>query len=184
MDVSSNGIDIATASITLIGVVISAGIASFVSWLTARSAINSEKLRRQSDLALQIANLISSKDEETKRAAMRRFAVGIVKVIKPESHPEAGRVYFIPMNSRVTVGRASDNDIVLNDAELSLSRWHCGFVASQDKVWIDDFRSSNGTCVNGEEICQSTLLGGQSHIKLGPFVLRYSSVYPNTILHQ
>ena len=128
--------------------------------------------------------MVSAKDHDLRQAAFRRFAVAIVKVVEPTDHVEAGKVYFIPMNSRVTVGRSDDNDIVLTDDENYLSRWHCGFIADQHSVWIDDYESLNGTEVRGSKITASHLLESGDEIGLGPFKLHYRAIRENTILSQ
>jgi pSer/pThr/pTyr-binding forkhead associated (FHA) protein len=115
---------------------------------------------------------------------MRRFAVGVIKVVEPPNHPEAGKVYFIPMNARVTVGRSEDNDIVLSDKNDWLSRWHCGLIADQNSVWIDDFISKNGTKIGSERISTPYLLKTGDEIVLGPFKLRFQKIQENTILSQ
>jgi pSer/pThr/pTyr-binding forkhead associated (FHA) protein len=86
------------------------------------------------------------------------------------------------MNSRVTVGRHQDNDIKLTDEKNSLSRWHCGFVSDQTGVWLEDYRSINGTSVNGMKISSPTALNTGDKISLGPFVFYFVKAKPNTIL--
>ena len=115
---------------------------------------------------------------------MRRFAVGIIKVVAPKNHTEWGKVHFIPMNARVTVGRSEDNDIVLMDDKESLSRWHCGFIANQHSVWIDDYKSLNGTKVRGQIISGSQLLHDEDEIVVGPYKLHFRKIQENTILSQ
>jgi len=177
---------VAAALVALIGVIISTALSSVLSFFlaraTARNTIQSEYTKRQSELALKISELISSKDDKTQKTAMRRFAVGVVKVLKPEDHPECGHVYFIPMNSRITVGRSPDNDIVLSDAYDSVSRWHCGFVSDQHSVWIDDYKSVNGTQIGDEEVRTSRQLKNDEQITLGPYTLHFRRIRENTIL--
>jgi hypothetical protein len=174
----------AAAIIALVGVILSAIVSAALAWLTARNTIRSEHSKRQSELALKISDLVSAQDADARRAAMRRFAVGIVKVVEPKNHPEQGKVHFIPMNSRVTVGRSDDNDIVLKDKENSLSRWHCGFIANQHSVWIDDYKSLNGTNVGGQPISGSRALNTEDQIEIGPYKLHFRIIGQNTILSQ
>src|SRR5664279_1336552 len=133
------------AFIAVGGVVASVLVSVIVAKISARDAVRSEQTKRQSELALKISDIVSSKDEDLRKAAMRRFAVAVVKVTQPKNNKEYGMVYFIPMNSRVTVGRDKDNDIVLDLEERYLSRWHCGFLSDQRNVWIEDYKSTNGT---------------------------------------
>jgi hypothetical protein len=172
------------AVIALIGVIVSAIVSLILAWFAARAAVKSEHAKRQSELALKISDMVSAADETSRRSAMRRFAVGLVKIMGPEKHAEYGNVYFIPMNSRVTVGRSDDKDIVLTDKDVWLSRWHCGFISDQQRVWLDDYKSSNGTEVGGQKISGSRELKSGDEISLGPFKLHYQAIHPNTILAQ
>jgi hypothetical protein len=172
------------ALIAFIGVVISAIVSFVLARLTAKNTVKNEQAKRQSELALKIAELISSGDNGAQRTAMRRYAVGIVKIVGPEHHPQAGLVYFIPMNSRITVGRSLDNDIVLQDEDNSVSRWHCGFIFDQHSVWIDDYKSTNGTVVGNKKIVGSRLLDDNEEIQLPPYKLHFRRIRENTILSQ
>jgi len=50
--------------------------------------------------------------------------------------------------SRITVGRASSNDIVIADADVS--RTHAFFKVQSDYIVLGDAGSSNGTMINGK----------------------------------
>jgi hypothetical protein len=175
---------IVAAIIALIGVIVSAVVSLILAWFAAHAAVKSEHAKRQSELALKISDMVSAADKTSRRSAMRRFAVGIVKIVGPKEHEEYGNVHFIPMNSRVTVGRSADNDIVLMDKDVSLSRWHCGFISDQQRVWLDDYKSLNGTKVGGQKISGSQELKSGDEITLGPFKLHFQTIHPNTILAQ
>jgi pSer/pThr/pTyr-binding forkhead associated (FHA) protein len=167
----------------------------------AQATSKREQEQRQQELALKIVDTIS-KD----RTAARRFAIGLVKVEKvgeqDESSDERGKVYFIPVNSRITVGRDEENDIHLYDPNLKdknryLSRFQCGFVADQHEVIVEDFISANGTLVsdpNGNETAElegarvkfapvrhRKLVDGD-RIWVGSFVLRFKKLQENRIL--
>jgi hypothetical protein len=168
----------------IVSALLSAAIAYFLARFTAQNTVRSEHAKRQAELGLKISELVSTKEEDARRSAMRRFAVGIIKVMAPTQHPECGNVYFVPMNSRITVGRSDDNDIVLKDDENILSRWHCGFIADQHKVWIDDYKSTNGTKVNGAYIKKPFRLASEDDITIGPYRMHFRSIRENTILTQ
>lgn len=180
----SGNSDISTALIALIGVILSALISVVLAWYTAKRTATSEQVKRQSELALRISDLVSNKDGDVRLAALRRFAIAIIKVEEPVGHPEVGKVYFIPMNARVTVGRSDDNDIVLKDKNNYLSRWHCGFIADQHNVWIDDYCSINGTSVGGVLVAGSPQLANGDVIEIGPYKLQYRTIKENSILSQ
>ncbi len=64
----------------------------------------------------------------------------------------------------ITIGRGNDADISIPD-KLS-SRLHCGISFWNDAYFIRDFKSKNGTLVNGRRIDVIRLNAGD-HIKVG-----------------
>jgi pSer/pThr/pTyr-binding forkhead associated (FHA) protein/thioredoxin reductase/ferredoxin len=64
-----------------------------------------------------------------------------------------------------TIGRASDNDIVLDDR--SVSAHHAAIVAAETGFVLNDAGSSNGTFVNGERVEGERPLGGHDLIRFG-----------------
>ncbi|MBT3389591.1 MAG: FHA domain-containing protein, partial [Chloroflexi bacterium] len=69
----------------------------------------------------------------------------------------------------LTLGRAEDNDIVIDDAEVS--RYHARLTWQGDKWVIEDLGSSNGTYINGQRISAPTILAAGSQLRLGPDVV-------------
>lgn len=66
----------------------------------------------------------------------------------------------------IRIGRASDNDLVVNDAQVS--RHHCHIIKNDDDTYvIYDDKSRNGTFVNGWKISGSKTLNLQDKIKIG-----------------
>jgi hypothetical protein len=73
---------------------------------------------------------------------------------------------------RTSLGRKSQNDIVLTD--LSVSGLHCVFEREgSDEIWIQDLDSTNGTYVNDERVYQRHSLDDQDVISIGVYVIRY-----------
>jgi len=64
----------------------------------------------------------------------------------------------------VTIGRAPDNLLVIN--ESSVSSHHAKIDAGNSGVYLTDLFSSNGTCVNGEKIMTLKLSDGD-RVRLG-----------------
>jgi len=62
--------------------------------------------------------------------------------------PAGGAVH--PVGALLTVGRAEDNGLQLQDDHVS--RHHARFFACEDTVFLQDFGASNGTFVNGERL--------------------------------
>ena len=58
----------------------------------------------------------------------------------------------------LSVGRSSDNIIQVIDKKIS--RKHAEFVLKQDKYWIVDLKSKNGTYVNGMKVLEQILNDG------------------------
>ena len=64
-----------------------------------------------------------------------------------------------------TVGRSSDNDVVLED--VYASRRHCAILVHSDETCeLHDTASKNGTCVNGTRIVGPTLLKSGDEIRI------------------
>jgi adenylate cyclase len=82
-----------------------------------------------------------------------------------------GPVQTYPVEKRVTkIGRAPDNDIVLVDAERSVSRWHATITCEgAEPVSVEDLNSANGTMVNGQLIKGVTALRPKDVIAVGAF---------------
>ena len=72
---------------------------------------------------------------------------------------EDGRHRVVPLSKAVTsVGRRSDNDLVLADEHIS--RRHARIMRQEDDFVIEDLTSRHGTFLNGERITRAVLKGG------------------------
>lgn len=76
----------------------------------------------------------------------------------------------------LTVGRVEGNDLVL--AHGKVSKLHCRLFAIDDKLYIEDARSTNGTLVNQQSIKQPTLLEPGDVVFVGTCLLRALLVLP------
>lgn len=72
------------------------------------------------------------------------------------------------LSGTLTVGRAADNDIVLEDTVVS--GHHCRFVSPDTVIDLD---STNGTLVNGSRINGRRQLSAGDRIAIGATVFRY-----------
>lgn len=52
----------------------------------------------------------------------------------------------VPLNSRISIGRETINNIVLDDP--TVSRSHCSIIRDSEGLFIKDENSTNGTSVN------------------------------------
>jgi hypothetical protein len=80
------------------------------------------------------------------------------------SGPTPGKIFPLE-GDIITVGRESENTIVINDAEVS--RKHTQFVYQGGKYIITDLGSTNGTFVNGQRLTGQHILQPGEVISLG-----------------
>lgn len=76
---------------------------------------------------------------------------------------------FPLVRDQITLGRALDNDVVLDDVRVS--RYHASLSLSEDVLSIRDLESTNGTSVNGRRVSDSRLRRGDV-VSLGGLELR------------
>ncbi len=88
--------------------------------------------------------------------------------------PVPGKVYDL-VKDVMTIGRDVNNDIVINDAEVS--RNHGRLTSQSGGYLIEDLASTNGTFVNGQRLIGPKLLNPSDVIGLGAtIVIEYSYV--------
>jgi cell division protein FtsL len=174
MDAWVNGL-----AFPLLMAAISAAIAVIVARYQAIRTTRQQIEVRQRDLSIEVTKLLL--DGGTAKAAARRFAVGVAKVMVAENGSEKGWTLFIPINSRVTVGRDSSNDIALSGP--GVSRFHCGLVSDGEHVVIEDYCSTNGTKVNGIELNlgATKALSSGDEIHLPGYTILFKSVYRSSM---
>jgi hypothetical protein len=73
----------------------------------------------------------------------------------------------------ITIGRATDNELVLQDARAS--RHHARLQARQGRLVLTDLRSTNGTRVNGVPVAE-VALGEGDRIQMGDTLLVVETV--------
>jgi pSer/pThr/pTyr-binding forkhead associated (FHA) protein len=79
-------------------------------------------------------------------------------------------------NNLITIGRTEETDICIPDHNVS--KRHGILVRDGDDYQLHDFKSTNGTFVDGKRIMAVKLQHGVS-IRLGPVELRYDSAPAN-----
>jgi hypothetical protein len=75
-------------------------------------------------------------------------------------------------SSAVTVGRAAENDLVLDSDEFASTK-HARIEPRRDGVWLEDLDSTNGTFVNGMKVKQRHKLSPGDVIRVGETDLRF-----------
>ena len=69
------------------------------------------------------------------------------------------------MEGSTRIGRRPDNDIVLDDDDVS--RYHAVVIDTGSSFVISDLRSTNGVQVQGRRIRSSATLADGDHIRIG-----------------
>src|SRR5438874_2516800 len=81
--------------------------------------------------------------------------------------------------TELSIGRASDNDVVIND--FGVSRHHAKVVLDNGSPYVVDLNSRNGTRVNNVLVTRGTLKDGDE-ISLGKFPIRFSKTTDDKVL--
>lgn len=69
------------------------------------------------------------------------------------------------LNDKITIGRGSQNIIVLRDPYVS--KEHAKIVEDENKYFLEDLNSANGTYLNNQKVLDVTMLKNGDRIKLG-----------------
>lgn len=88
-----------------------------------------------------------------------------------ETGNDAGRQ--VPLRPVTAVGRAADNSVVLNDPFASAH--HTLILWRDNRWWVEDLESHNGTFLNEEKLPQPVPLTSGDRIRIGETVLRFES---------
>lgn len=87
----------------------------------------------------------------------------LIKVIKG---PATGQQVSLVSGATISIGRAPENDVVIED--LDVSRHHCTVQSVPGGVVVTDLQSSNGTFVAGRRLSK-VILDGRTVLSLGTF---------------
>ena len=75
--------------------------------------------------------------------------------------------------SAVRIGRASDNDVVLQDSNVS--RIHAEIVRRREGCFLIDAKSHNGTFLNNRRVTEPALLNRRDRVRIGATTLVFSA---------
>lgn len=81
------------------------------------------------------------------------------------------------LRAKATLGRAPDNDIILEDPKVS--RHHAVIAFTEERYSITDLDSANGTFVNGIRVSESYPLRAKDVISVGDTELTFYEVLPS-----
>ena len=79
---------------------------------------------------------------------------------------------------RITIGRSSDNNVVINNNMVS--RYHCEIIQESNRIKIVDLNSSNGTFVNGRRIYGATFLNYSDNVCVHNIPIRWQNYFVNS----
>ena len=77
---------------------------------------------------------------------------------------------IIPIRSDLTIGRKDGNSIVLLDQHVSGN--HAEIIVRNNKVYLEDLHSTNGTFMNGKRISGKVQLSNKDEITIGKSIFK------------
>ena len=108
--------------------------------------------------------------QQAAAAGLGRTHTGVLVVLaSPALDPGTERELD---STPVTLGRAAENDLVLDDDEFASVK-HARIEPRRDGVWLQDLKSTNGTFVNGSKVTRPLKLSPGDIIRVGETDLRY-----------
>lgn len=138
--------------------------------ILADSAMGDERMRIEADLVDGSGLVLDGAGQHTEAIVMDRPADSTVQ--HPLRLQIGRRVVDLQPGNALRVGRALDNDLILDDS--SVSRHHAR-LSERGGAWLlEDLASSGGTFVNGRETRSAYLRVGDV-IRLGTVTLRLSA---------
>jgi len=91
----------------------------------------------------------------------------------PTRHP------IFLQGGKTTIGRNSENDLVLDDADVS--RFHAMIIGQEGRYFIEDLNSANGTLLNGHRIQGRQPLNDQDKIRIADFIMEFGMGRPGLV---
>ena len=175
----------------LITIIISASVGGVVSvlaaYITSSFKMKSEIKSHEKDFALEFAKLTTENSDKTKEFK-KQYMIGILTYDKQyykkkENQPLIKELatglliqrdfdgsvlekYFIIPISNITIGRESDNDIVISN-DYYISRKHGEFLTINKEIYYQDFLPTNKTLINNKTIEKLVELKSGDKIKFG-----------------
>ena len=116
---------------------------------------NSEQQENESESETeQETDEESAEDEDNKESETEEEVQPEINVTLTLTGVENGELKVLPLSDRAVIGRSMRNDIVITDS--TVSGVHCEFTYENEKLYLTDKNSTNGTYINGERIAEKT----------------------------
>lgn len=114
----------------------------------------------------------------TRNALSMSFSLQPAKAPETSTSPEESYLFYgssrVVLKDILKIGRSEQNDVVLNDPEVSGQ--HARIYKEGSAYVLEDMRSSNGTYLNGERINAPVRLVNGVFIKLGGVKMQFTGV--------
>jgi hypothetical protein len=156
----------------LIGGVAGALISLISSYIITRLKINQEVMIWNSDFAINYSKLLIENPSAAAHLA-RQFSVGLIIVRDQNGDTESK--HFIPYQCKVSIGRGTDNDIIIS-IDTTVSRDHGVFFYRGSKVMFQEFSPKNKTLLNGKPIHKICHLKSGDTITIGETLLEFEEL--------
>ena len=103
-----------------------------------------------------------------KRDNLRTFGL---EILNPGNSGNLRKGAVIPVKDEVTIGRKSDNILVLNDPYAS--SYHAKVYTKNGECILEDLGSTNGTILNGEVVEGKEYLSSGDEISIGSISFKF-----------
>ncbi len=90
-------------------------------------------------------------------------------------HPDGREEYIEYKDREVTIGRSSDNKLVLKRTDIS--RRHAKLILYEGRLIVIDLKSENSTFLNGEKVLLPRVVNVGDIIDIGDFSIKIESYY-------
>ena len=102
------------------------------------------------------------KNGDKKRVKKKPFGLEIINAGENNSLKNGG---VIPLQNGATIGRKSDNMIILNDEYVS--NHHAKIYIKNTDYYLQDLKSTNGTYLNSDKVTEQIMLEKGDLIEIG-----------------
>ncbi len=99
---------------------------------------------------------------------MRSFGL---EILEPGNNQNLRKGGVIPVKDVITIGRKSDNMLVLNDPYAS--SYHAKIYVKNGECVLEDLDSTNGTILNGERLIGKEYLDSGDKITIGSVSFKF-----------